>query len=170
MQLRTLIFVGHGPGQKSFGEIMNTERREYRGSSVRSPGTEPSAARRGRESKTRDGRPERTGGAGVFGRRVWASIARSLELSPRELQLVRGVFDDDTDFSIAASLGISPHTVHTHFERLHRKLEVANRSQLILRIVSEFLVLTASPGSVLPPICPNGATGGCALRNGPPSP
>jgi hypothetical protein len=80
------------------------------------------------------------------------------------------VFDDDTDFSIAASLGISPHTVHTHFERLHRKLEVANRSQLILRIVSEFLVLTASPGSVLPPICPNGATGGCALRNGPPSP
>ena len=164
MQFRALIFVGHGPGQRSFGEIMNTERREYWGSSARRSGTEPSAGRRGRGSEARDGGPERTSGAGVFGRRAWASITRSLDLSPRELQLVRGVFNDDTDFSIASSLGISPHTVHTHFERLHRKMGVADRAQLILRVVNEFLALTASPGSLLPPVCPCRADARCPRR------
>jgi DNA-binding CsgD family transcriptional regulator len=93
-------------------------------------------------------------------------IARSLDLSPRELQLVRGVFSDDSDYSIASSLGISPHTVHTHFERLHHKMGVANRAQLILCVVNEFLALTASPGSILPPICPGRADARCPLRRG----
>ena len=145
---------------------MNTERREYRGSSARMAGTEPSAARSGQGSKARDRGPERTSGARVFGRQAWVSINRSLGLSPRELQLVHGVFDDATDFAIASSLGISPHTVHTHFERLHHKLGVANRAQLILRIVNEFLKLTASPGSLLPPLCPGHADARCPLRRG----
>jgi DNA-binding CsgD family transcriptional regulator len=145
---------------------MNTERCEYRGSSARRTGTEPPAARSGRGSKARDCGLERTSGAGVFGQQAWASINRSLDLSTRELQLVRGVFDDDTDFTIASSLGISPHTVHTHFERLHHKLGVANRAQLILRVVNEFLALTASPGSMLPPVCPCLADARCPLRRG----
>ena len=94
-------------------------------------------------------------------------IKCSLDLSGRELQLVRGVFDDDTDFSIASFLGISPHTVHTHFERLHNKLGVADRARLILRVVNEFLALTASPGSILPPVCPGRADARCPLRRGP---
>ena len=143
---------------------MNTERRKYRGSSARMAGTEPSAARTGRGSKPRANGPETTSGVGVFGRQAWASINRSLGLSARELQLVRGVFDDDTDSFIASSLGISPHTVHTHFERLHHKLSVANRAQLILRVVNEFLKLTASPGSSLPPVCPGHADARCPLR------
>jgi DNA-binding CsgD family transcriptional regulator len=145
---------------------MKAERREYRGSSARMAGAEPSAARRNRGAKTRDSRPGRKSGAGVFGREAWASINRSLALSTRELQIVRGVFDDDTDFSIASSLGISPHTVHTHFERLHRKLGVANRAQLILRVVNEFLALTTSPGSLLPPLCPCRADTRCPLGRG----
>ena len=145
---------------------MNTERRERRGSPARMMGTEPPAARRGRGSKARDRGPVRTGGARVFGAQAWASISRSLGLSSREQQLVRGVFDDYTDFAIASSLGISPHTVHTHFERLHHKLGVANRAQLILHVVTEFLTLTAAPGSLLPPLCPGHADARCPLRRG----
>ena len=142
---------------------MNTERREYRGSSARIAGNEPPAARRGQEAKARE---ERTSGARILGQQAWASISRSLGLSTRELQLVRGVFHDDTDFAIASSLGISPHTVHTHFERLHHKLGVDNRAQLIMRVVQEFLKLTASPGSILPPLCPCRGDPRCPLRRG----
>ena len=94
------------------------------------------------------------------------SLARSLDLSTREQQLVRGVFDDRTDFSIAAALGISQHTVHTHFERLYHKLRVGNRVQLVMRVMREFLALTTLPGSVLPPLCPHRAAARCPWRHG----
>ena len=96
---------------------------------------------------------------------AWAEIARSLKLSGRELQIVRGIFHDHTEFAIAADLGISSHTVHSHIERLHHKLAVKNRVELILRIVDEFINLTASPGSVLPPICAHWAANRCPLRS-----
>jgi DNA-binding CsgD family transcriptional regulator len=100
----------------------------------------------------------------VFNQRVWTAITRSFNLSNRELQLVRGVFDDCTDYSIASTLKISTHTVHTHFGRLYHKLRVANRAQLIVRVVDEFLAMTASPGSALPPVCPHHAAHRCPLR------
>jgi hypothetical protein len=74
------------------------------------------------------------------------------------------VFDDSTDSSIASALGISTHTVHTHFERLHQKLGVPNRAQLILRVVDEFIALTASPGNLLPPVCPCRSDARCPLQ------
>jgi DNA-binding CsgD family transcriptional regulator len=100
----------------------------------------------------------------VFNKRVWAAITRSFHLSDREQQLVRGVFDDCTDYSIASALKISAHTVHTHFGRLYHKLRVANRAQLIVRVLDEFLAMTASPGSALPPVCPYHAAHRCPLR------
>ena len=102
----------------------------------------------------------------MFNEQVWAAITRSFKLSNREQQLVRGVFDDCTDFSIASTLGISCHTVHTHFERLHQKLGVAHRAQLILRVVDEFLDLTTSPGGTLPPVCPYRTAPRCPWRRG----
>lgn len=92
---------------------------------------------------------------------AWAEIAHSLKLSTRELQIVRGLFDNEIEYAIAAGLGISPHTVHTHIERLHRKLAVTNRAQLFVRIMTEFLALTASAESTLPPICAYRAAGSC---------
>ena len=80
----------------------------------------------------------------VFSDQAWNEIAGRLRLSQREREIVRGVFDDLTEFAIAADLGISPHTVHTHFERLHQKLGVANRVQLVLCITQEFLRLGAA--------------------------
>lgn len=64
---------------------------------------------------------------------AWGSIAQSLDWSPRELEIVQCVFDDLTEAGIAKTLGLSRHTVHTHFERLCRKLGVANRAQLVKR-------------------------------------
>ena len=87
----------------------------------------------------------RAPGSAMFSTQVWDQIARSLGLSGRELQVVRGVFDDRIESAIATELGISPHTVHTHFDRLHRKLGVATRTGLVLRVTREFLALSASP-------------------------
>lgn len=103
-------------------------------------------------------------GSAIFSDQAWDEIGRSLRLSGRELQIVRGVFDDRIESTIAADLGMSPHTVHTHVERLYRKLSVTDRVKLVLRITDEFLALTVASGSVLPPICATRTAGRCPLR------
>lgn len=100
----------------------------------------------------------------MFSDQAWQEIARSLKLSGQEFQIARGVFDDCTEGNIATNLHISPHTVHTHCERLYRKLAVTHRVKLVLRIMDEFLALTVAPGSGLPPVCTNFAAGRCPLR------
>lgn len=102
-------------------------------------------------------------GARVLSEEAWKAVSRTLELSGRELEIVRGVFEDRTEFAIANDLKISPHTVHTHVQRLHRKLRVANRVQLLLRVMDEFHGLMVSPGAGLPPFCANWESGNCPL-------
>jgi DNA-binding CsgD family transcriptional regulator len=101
----------------------------------------------------------------MLSEQAWSEIGRSLKLSGRELQILRGVFDDRTEFAIAADLGISPHTVHSHFNRLHRKLAVTDRAELILCVIGQFLALTVAPGTALPSICANRAAGRCPLQS-----
>jgi DNA-binding NarL/FixJ family response regulator len=103
-------------------------------------------------------------GAAMFSEQAWREIARSLKLSGQELQIVRGVFDDCTEFAIANNLNVSPHTVHTHCERLYHKLTVTDRVKLVLRVIDEFLALTAASGTSLPPICADRAADRCPLR------
>lgn len=67
----------------------------------------------------------------------WRSVAAQLHLSERELQVVHGVFDDLKEAAIAQRLGISAHTVHTHLERMYRKLGVNGRCQLIIEVFAE---------------------------------
>jgi DNA-binding NarL/FixJ family response regulator len=96
------------------------------------------------------GQPDR--GAAMFSPRVWRKIGRWLRLSCRELEIVCGAFDDLTEATIAANLGISSHTVHTHIKRLHCKLGVSDRVQLILRVVNTALKRqTASCPEASPP-------------------
>jgi DNA-binding NarL/FixJ family response regulator len=102
-------------------------------------------------------------GSAIFSEQAWTEIARSLMLSLREVQIVRGVFDDRTEAAIAADLRISPHTVHSYVDRLHHKLAVADRAELILRVMDEFLSLTTAPAGTLPPICSQRAAGRCPL-------
>jgi len=54
---------------------------------------------------------------------------------------VQAVFDDQNESRIARSLGISAHTVHTHIERVYRKLGVSSRVTLVVRVFVEHLSL-----------------------------
>ena len=115
------------------------------------------------QSEPGDSRRRRRLGSAMLSALAWREIARSLKLSPREIQIVRATFDDRKESAIAAELDIAPRTVHTHIERLHHKLKVADRLQLVLRIMVEFLRLTISPQGNLPPICANRTAGRCPL-------
>ena len=76
----------------------------------------------------------------------WRTIARSLLLSGREFQILQNIFDDRKELAIAEELGISAHTVHTHLERLYRKLAVGSRCGLIVRVFAEYLALEQARG------------------------
>lgn len=81
---------------------------------------------------------------------TWRSIARSLNLSPREFQIVLHVFEDAKEAEIASRLNMSTHTVHTHLERLYRKLRIGSRSALIVRIFAEYVSLVSAGGDGKP--------------------
>jgi DNA-binding NarL/FixJ family response regulator len=65
-------------------------------------------------------------------------------LSEREGEVLRQAARGLTSAQIGRSLYLSESTVKTHLRRLYRKLQVANRSELIFRAVSEGL-LAAPP-------------------------
>jgi DNA-binding CsgD family transcriptional regulator len=73
----------------------------------------------------------------------WQSIAEALQLSRRESEITRLLLADEAEWSIAAKLSISRHTVHTHLERLYRKLDVTSRSQVILRVFQKYVELSS---------------------------
>jgi len=72
---------------------------------------------------------------------AWREIRESLGLSPREVSILRLLFDDQCEKAIARELGISIHTVHSHLKRLYRKLHVDIRVALVLRVVGELRAL-----------------------------
>lgn len=75
-------------------------------------------------------------GAQIVTKLGWAEMGRKLGLSRRELDVLQGVFDCVTEGELAARLGISEHTVHTHFNRLFKKLGVRTRVELVLRVMA----------------------------------
>ena len=87
----------------------------------------------------RDGRRRAMRGKAVLTSQEWRSLAARLALSPRELQILQLVFDDEKELAIAESLSISPHTVHTHLGRLYRKLGVSSRCEAVVKIFGEHL-------------------------------
>lgn len=97
-------------------------------------------------------------GSAIFSAAVWQQISLNLQLSIRELQIILGTFNDQTETTIAANLRISRSTVHTYVERLHHKLGVADRAQLILRVVQEFMALPKPPRCCLPQSPPSTLT------------
>jgi len=115
-------------------------------------------------SSERKSASARLAGSAMFSPQAWEGIARRLKLSGRELQIVRGVFDDQKELTIAKALDVSAHTIHTHVRRLHRKLAIADREQLLLRVMQEYIALTATPESGLPRIYTDRTTTRASLR------
>lgn len=53
-------------------------------------------------------------------------------LTPRQLQVVRGMMLGMTDKEVARDLGISPHTVHAHVDKIRDRLGITGpRSALV---------------------------------------
>lgn len=87
-----------------------------------------------------------TVGRNILSPGEWKTLSGTLELSRREAEIVQCLFDDETEAAVAMELGISPHTVHTHLERLYRKLGVASRCAAVVRVFGEYLRLDRSGG------------------------
>ena len=96
---------------------------------------------------------------------AWECLAQKLKLSPREVQILQVLLEDQRESEIARRLRVSPHTVHAHMDRLHGKLSVRSQVELILKILTAFLVMTAEAGSPLAPICSNRTSGRCPLNS-----
>lgn len=89
-------------------------------------------------STSRNGESPEVNGNGLpISADEWHQIAAFLKLSPREVQIAEMLILDVAETRIAAKLGISPHTVHTHTGRIFRKLSVRSRVQLANRIFAE---------------------------------
>jgi DNA-binding CsgD family transcriptional regulator len=100
-----------------------------------------------------------------LGQAAWARLAEKLSLSGREVEVVKALLEDQRESEIARRLHVSPHTVHAHMDRLHGKLSVRSQPELILKILTMFLLMTAEPDSPLPPICGNRTSGRCPLNS-----
>ena len=85
----------------------------------------------------RSGQIRKTLGSNLLSDHAWTEIGRSLKLSVRELEIARGVFNNQIESAIAQNLAISSHTVHTHLNRLFKKLWVTTRTELILTVINE---------------------------------
>jgi DNA-binding CsgD family transcriptional regulator len=80
-------------------------------------------------------------GSSLISPAAWTRVGDVLRLSPREMQIVQRIFEDEKEETIAFHLSISPHTVNTYVQRLYRKLSVFSRPQLILTVIAEYLAL-----------------------------
>jgi DNA-binding CsgD family transcriptional regulator len=86
-------------------------------------------------------------GAQIVTKFGWAEMGRKLGLSRRELDVLQGVFDCVTEGELAARLGISEHTVHTHFNRLFKKVGVRTRVELVLRVMAAVVSEEGAPAA-----------------------
>ena len=69
----------------------------------------------------------------------WESLAEALQLTPRELDIVRCFLLGKSEIGVGRDLGISTNTVHTHLGRIYKKLEVRSIAGLILRIFTTYV-------------------------------
>lgn len=75
-----------------------------------------------------DGDGQRTAGSPM------ASVT-ALGLPKRMSQILMALLAGASEKQIAASLSISPHTVHTYVKQLHKRLDVSSRGELLARFV-----------------------------------
>lgn len=86
-------------------------------------------------------------GRRLFSKQEWERIARSLQLSKREFQILQCIFDELKETMIAERLGLSSHTIHTHLERMYHKIGTRSRAGIILKVFDRHLVLNGTNGA-----------------------
>ncbi len=96
-----------------------------------------------------------TKGSLIFSKKEWQVLRRDLKLSPRAMQLVRGIFDDQTEEAIADDMSISVHTVHSYFTRIYQRLGVCSREQLLVFMFGRYLERRKVPKSRSPAKTPS---------------
>ena len=69
----------------------------------------------------------------------WGCVGEHLGLSSRELELVQHTLAGKKMCAIAADMGLALGTVKTYSQRIHRKLNVADRCELVLAVVATHL-------------------------------
>ena len=74
-----------------------------------------------------------------LGAESWGRLAAALELSPRQLEIARCIFDGLSEPAIGRLLGVTASTVHTHLDRLYRKLQVHGRCELVVAIFTHYV-------------------------------
>jgi DNA-binding CsgD family transcriptional regulator len=89
-----------------------------------------------RQQDGRDGEPPSTTGRALLSDVQWGLVRTSLSLSRREFEIAECIFEEKTEAQIAAELSISRHTVHTHLERLYRKLGVRSRAGAVVQVLA----------------------------------
>jgi DNA-binding CsgD family transcriptional regulator len=67
----------------------------------------------------------------VFDGAPAASMALAGDFTPRERETLELLFTGASEKSVAASLGLSPHTVHDYVKAIYRKIGVASRAELM---------------------------------------
>lgn len=83
-------------------------------------------------------------GQAMLSASAWRRVGHELGLSPRELELVRHVFDGKKLTAVASEMKLALGTVKTYTERIHRKLEVRDQRELALAVFSAYLRITPS--------------------------
>lgn len=74
-------------------------------------------------------------GAAMLSEHAWTEIGCALGVTKREVQIIQAVFDNLPQKGIASRFAITEHTVHTHLNRLFKKLNVTTRTELVLRVM-----------------------------------
>lgn len=59
------------------------------------------------------------------------SKEQTFNLTNREIEILKAIVDDDTEYAIAMNLGISEHTVRTHVKNIYKKLHVHSRGAVV---------------------------------------
>ena len=76
-----------------------------------------------------------------FDENAWRVVADRFDLSGRQLEVLRCLFDGLDKIAMAERLRMSVHTVHTHVGRLYRKFRVNSCCGLMVRLFLALLSL-----------------------------
>lgn len=71
-----------------------------------------------------------------FGERVWRGVLDTLAPAPQEARVLELVMRGLRDKQLAEAMGIGLPTVRTYLTRMYRRVGVADRVELILRVVA----------------------------------